>query len=396
MTSHTIATRTGTIAETLLVASVLLFIFSGFYKELVAPPIDLTVLAAGLTCAALIPFLHEVDVHRHAATWLLVALTSYLAIRLLPDPSAWGARKLAEATLFGAPAFFAGYVIAKRNDAINIMIAVLSYAAPPVAVALAIISAATDPYVSHWIGSAGYQLTGVFMGLSLIAAAVSNRYICFGFAALGLAVSGSLTAAVFSPIAVALIWWQHRDYIAKQAATAIALLAIYSLLVAPPLIVMRALWKIGAIETTITLGDKAPRYGGAALTEKIIAAIVEKDHRYKVDNLAADRLDIFADAWRKFLQAPIFGNGYGQLDYLGNRNAHNVILEMLAEGGLIAAVLFMAVLAFSLPRPYGRSDVYALASLVILIGGAMFGGYWGNRILLLFIGMAVGLRPRKP
>lgn len=367
-----------------------LFLFSGFYKGIVASPIDLTVMAAVILCVGLALRFREIDIWHHTAFWLFVALTAYLAIRLFPDPSPWGVRKLAEAVLFGVPAMLAGYVIAKCDDAFQLMIAVLSYAAIPAAIIMALIAALTSPYGFQWIGSGGYQLTGLFMGLSLLAAAISNRYIAFGFAMLGTAVAGSLTAALFAPPAVAFIWITRRKMIVKPILAATALLAFYSALVAPPLIFMRVLWKIGAIESVVTLGDKAPRYGGAVWTSKLLHVMPVESRKYLVDTLATDRFDIYKSAITKIISAPVFGHGYGKLEYFGNAYPHNIPLEMLAEGGVVGGLLLVAFLIAARPPLTDNADVFSAACLILLLGAALFGGYWGNRILLFFLGYSTG------
>lgn len=380
------------LAKSLLVIAALSFVFSGFYKGLVNSPLDLTVLTGGLTCAALLPFIREIDVHRHAAAWLLVALAGYLALRLLPDFPAWGVRKLAEFVLFGAPAFLAGYVIAKRDHAVQLTMDALAWSAAPMAIALAALAANTNPYSYQSIGSAGYQLTGLYMGLALIACAASNRFICFGFAALGLAVTGNLSAGLFAPPAVMLIWWTRRRPVLKPLVAALALLSLYTAAVAPPLIVMRTLWKIGSIENKVALGEKAPAVGGAEMTGKVLELMPSESQQYLVETRSGDRLDIFKAAALMFKDSPIFGRGYGTFEHAENRYPHNILLEMLAEGGAIAGLLMIAALAAARPPLNDDESAFAAASLLLLIGSSFVSGYWGNRILLLFLGLCVGRR----
>jgi O-antigen ligase len=380
------------LAPMALPLAALAFLFSGFYKGLVTSPVDLTALTGALTCIALLPFLRDLDAHRQAATWLLAALTAYLALRLLPSPAPWGLRKLAELVLFGAPAFLAGYVIAKRADALSFLWALCSYAAVPMAAAMALKAAFTDAYAYQWIGSGGYQLTGLFMGLAMLSAAISRRYVCFVFAVLGLAVTGNLTTALFAPIGLALIWWKVRAPVVKPLAAVTALLVLYIAAVGPPMVFMRVLWKVGAIERNLVQDENAPRYGGAPLTEKILKLMPEDSHHFQVDKMSSDRVYIFAAAWRKFVEAPFVGHGYGSLEYEGHQYPHNALLELLAEGGIVAAALLIAVILAARPPLDDDAGVFVAAALILLLGSALVSGYWGNRILLFLIGMAAARR----
>lgn len=67
---------------------------------------------------------------------------------------------------------------------------------------------------------------------------------------------------------------------------------------------------------------------------------------------ASDRREIFAIYWRAFLDAPLFGSGLGSATYVTKlgltaenyetvwnvQSAHNLVLQWLAEGGLILSV----------------------------------------------------------
>jgi O-antigen ligase len=382
------ARRVGSVA---LPAVALLFLFSGFYKGVVPSPVDLTAFTAILLCVVLLPYLRDLDIWRQPAAWLFVALTAWLAIRLFPHPAPWGVRKLEETILFGVPAMAAGYALAKDDEAFEALTLILSYVSLPMTLVL-VVGAYHDPYEFRWIGSAGYQMTGLFMGLSMIAAAISNRYIAFGFATLGMAVAGSLVAAVFTPLAILLIWFSRRKLIVRPFLAAIALLVLFTASVAPPFIVMRALWKVGAIENAVTLGDKAPVTGGAPLTSAILNLTPVDQSQHPIITSQEDRSDIYKSAISQIKSAPVFGHGYGKLTYATYLYPHNIILEMWSEGGIVAVGLLGALLIFSRSPINSDADAFAMACLILLLGGAMVGGYWGNRILLFFLGVSIGRR----
>jgi O-antigen ligase len=93
------------------------------------------------------------------------------------------------------------------------------------------------------------------------------------------------------------------------------------------------------------------------------------------------RTDIWRASWQVFLQHPVVGVGYGGFapatePYLHNRfmsNAHNLVLGLLVEGGVVGLVLFASMIgacvwtAFRSPPPYRA--LWSVLLLTWLVGG---------------------------
>jgi len=394
----------------------LVFLFSGFYKGLFWSPVDLTALTGVLTLLATIPNIKLTDLRRQPAVWLLVILIGYLALRTLPLPNPWGLRKLAETCSFGVIALLAGFVIASRIDISKSLFDLLSYSSIPMAAILTIASASGDPFEFQGLGSAGYQITAAFFSLSLFASCVSRRWLCIGFALYALCLTGNISAAIFAPIAVVIALMRSTKItdLLKGAALAFVLVTTYSIVVSPPLLIMRAIWKIGGLEAKLNTGQAAiapgasykGKAGGpighqsspaAPLTESLLESLPSSMRTgQEIQTAAADRIDIYKAAWQAFKAAPIFGNGYGRLAYTVHPYPHNILLEMLAEGGILAGILLVATIVLSLPSPNNDISGFALAAIIVFVATAMFSGYFGGRILMFAIGLGIGAGPVIP
>ena len=379
------------------------FIFSGFYKGQVESPIDLTVVAAVATCVLLLPFWRGLlPLAERPILVVLAILIGYLALRLLPGIPRWGVRKLGEILLFGAPALAAGYVIARQSA--KPMLSILCFSSVPATIWVVLFAVGHSPYSYAWVGSGGYQLTGMFLGAGMVAAAASRNWMIFGIAALGLSVTGNLSGALFAAVAVLTIWIIQRDWrvVAKSITASLAWMGLYTLLIAPPLLVMRILWTSGAVlisttavelPTAFESGNYLNRYGLGRMIVSALKIMPKESQRYLVEAKSADRIDIYRDAAEKFLESPIFGNGYGAIKYLDYSYPHNVLLEMLAEGGVIAGGLFL-ILAFLIlrqfwPPPTEPFEQFALGYILLVGLTAMVSGYFGGRLLIFGIGMAL-------
>jgi hypothetical protein len=393
----------------ILTSVTLLFLFSGFYKELIYSPLDLTVLTAILTyLAILFCWKESVKLIRSSIFILIIVLTGWLALRLFPSMPAWGVRKIQEIAFFGPAAIGAGYLIAKDRRAMDTLLLVLSYAAIPMAFYVAVSAALGNPYSFQWIGSSGYQGTGLIFGLSVIASTVSKRSICFGFSTLGCGVTGHLSGTLFSAAAVFLLWVIYRDWrtIGKSILASVLLITIYTFTVAPPLIFMRIMWKSGAILIKTTSDQRIEtaesenylvnqsRLGKAIVTG--LKAMPDESQKYQVDAISIERHELYHFAINQFRIRPIVGHGYGAIDYLGNKYPHNIVLEILSETGIIGGFLMMTILYLT-ALSFWKMDVtetkmFSLGCFILLIFTAMVSGYWGGRILFFGIGLSVGAR----
>ncbi|MRS05510.1 hypothetical protein EG832_20185, partial [bacterium] len=131
----------------ILTCITLLFLFSGFYKELISSPLDLTILTAVLVYFVVSPRWTEVvTLFKSRIIILIVILTVWLALRLFPAFPDWGVRKLLEIVFFGPAALIAGYLIVRDRKANYTLLLGLSYVSIPMALYVVISAAIDNPY----------------------------------------------------------------------------------------------------------------------------------------------------------------------------------------------------------------------------------------------------------
>ncbi len=100
---------------------------------------------------------------------------------------------------------------------------------------------------------------------------------------------------------------------------------------------------------------------------------------------------IFSDAWQMFREHPWFGaglDGFRQTTRTGEDHAHNLVLQIAAEGGAVASALLAAllgVLAWHWCRrmPPPQRAVMALA-LIYLVSSMFSGGLYDTRLFWAF------------
>jgi len=184
----------------------------------------------------------------------------------------------------------------------------------------------------------------------------------------------------------------------------VILITVYTITVAPPLTFMRVIWKSGAflIATTSDHPLSASesenyllRYGFLGrLIVKSLKAMPAEFQKYAVDQAAADRPKQYRFAIDQFMSSPVYGQGYGAINYKGSKNAHNIILEIPAEGGVIGgavliSILYLTACCFSTMKRDERV-LFSLGYFVLLTCTATVSGYWGGRTLLFGIGLSIG------
>lgn len=370
-------------AQTILAA---LFLFSGMFKGVVPAPlsIDWTVLLAVLLCASLLPSWREVvGMVRDPVLWLFCALVAWLVASAWPL-APFGVYKVAEALLFGIPAMSAGYVISRGGiEGFGRILAALSV---PISI-IAIWTAIQNGTVSRTneVLSGGYQLTATLLGFGFLYAALSERtwlrYPLVAIIGLGLAVVGSI-AAFFATIAIAgimLVSMKRWRSGALSFATLILVLVGVSVVFGPPAAVARIGWKLSTEQLSAPDASKQ--------------VYVQTEEDGIVD--ATGRSQIFRYAFDLWLQKPLTGHGFGSLEYVdGYRTPHNIVLEMLAEGGLVAGALLIAMSAAALWPPLRQFSAHplVLALLLSVFIAHMTGGYFIGRIPMFAIGAAMAMR----
>jgi len=98
------------------------------------------------------------------------------------------------------------------------------------------------------------------------------------------------------------------------------------------------------------------------------------------------RLNFYEDTWKAFLKYPLTGVGFGNLSFYStfilakdaSSSAHNIILGMLGETGLIGGIFFFSILAVvfvKVFKDYRREKDHSLKLLKWAFFSAISGGY---------------------
>lgn len=198
---------------------------------------------------------------------------------------------------------------------------------------------------------------------------------------------------VTAPLALSAMWRTGR--MGRVAATAMAVLAGLAIL----LTATRSIWlliPVGAV--VIVVGGRHRRAGrimaiaGAVAVVGIVGIAVTGAADQVLRDVDAGRSSAFSSAIQLFTERPIVGGGPGTygvwrlndavpvLSHRAFPNAHNLVLDTMAETGLIGSALWAAAFALIVPvcvsawrrdvseRPL---SVAALAGLVMILGHAM-------------------------
>lgn len=384
----------------LLVASVLGFLFIGFIKGAFSSPVDLTIVMALITVIAAATHARDAGNMITPLTILLFILIAWLAIRATPNPNQWALRKLGDVVALGAPAFLAGFIIARDESMMDKLLRFLALAGVPSAIFVVWQASVGNPYSFSSIGSGGYQLTGMFLAFSFIAAAALRWHVLFATAALGCAVTGNVSGAAFGAVAVIAVWIIRKDWRSAGACIGLAftLIAVYTIAVAPPLVFMRLLWKFGGSllflwdmpVTPFEATEALSKHSAGRGLNAILSIMPEESKRYLVEYPDRSRLSQYMMAFDLFRASPIIGNGFGSINYLGSPYPHNVVLELAAETGVVGVLLFIAVTVTAFRS--ATNNTFALAAMILVFLVAMVSGYFGGRIFMFCLGLAGGAR----
>lgn len=371
-----------------------LFLFSAFYKNVIPFPIDLSLVAGVLVCLCLIPWWRDFEGLKQPLVILIVALDAYLALRLAPDFPSWGVKKLAAAIAFGIPAFCAGFVINRHPRMRSALVWTFAALSIPLA-GLVVIESIPSPLDFSTIGGSGYQITGLFFAFAMIVSAILANPYTMAASALGALVCGNITGIAFGGIAVAIVWLRQGklDEIAKEMAWTLSAVVIYTALVAPPLAIRRTLLtSLGVAQRTEMVEKPQTR---AAIPEFFKSITTNPDKLEENATTSTERLDIWKSAIKKIEQKPFWGWGYGNVKYSEATMSHNVFLEMLAEGGIIAFGLMLAIFVVAFRQVWLANDSLALGFLVLVSLDLMISAIWGLRISLFAFGLAAGAAHHK-
>ena len=103
-----------------------------------------------------------------------------------------------------------------------------------------------------------------------------------------------------------------------------------------------------------------------------------------------ERMGLYRKAFDVFMDSPIFGKGVGSIWWTVGFYSHNMVLDILAEMGLIGFFFFIPILLRTLYRLYQNSYFEkTFVLLFIVMSGALirniFSSYWVSATKLFFI-----------
>lgn len=103
------------------------------------------------------------------------------------------------------------------------------------------------------------------------------------------------------------------------------------------------------------------------------------------------RGDAAEEAWRVFLQDPVFGAGYYSSAGTGVTHPHNIFLHVLSDGGLVGFVILLVVIGMLLarwrhPTSDAQRTLFAIAALYFV--SSWFSGiYYDHRFIWFYAGL---------
>jgi len=117
------------------------------------------------------------------------------------------------------------------------------------------------------------------------------------------------------------------------------------------------------------------------------------------------RLSLWGEAFKRFLQRPFLGIGFGQrIEFLSSsnylsstdvRNLHNSLFGILLQEGILGALLFSALLFFALKKIFANKEKARQGCLLALLLGFLFASFFGTyleiNLLALFFFFILGL-----
>jgi O-antigen ligase len=374
-----------------LLFGALSLLFIGFVKGLLVWPVDLTLVLLGVLAVTLLFHIKAMLAIAHSKSLIILGLyLAYVSIRVWPDFADVGIEKLGRLLLIGMPVFFAGCLVGQSDQARERLSKVLITSGILVSLVVTLSSAFGSFDARQSFLSGGYQMTGILIGLAFVVAVIERRPMVVGCTALGLALCGNLSGALFAGLVALTVWLLRRDIrsaVISMGVTA-ALIALYSLVVHPPVLFTVAASKLVGLTANIA-GQYTENLPGIFTFTPDISSLTP-DPRAKTEAASADRIWLYGDAVRHWYSAPLFGKGFGNLTYIIPEYAypHNVFLELLAETGLIGFSLFLVFCLSLLAAVRVGKDTLllcSLASFIFLL--SMVSGDASSRFLWFGLGL---------
>ena len=130
----------------------------------------------------------------------------------------------------------------------------------------------------------------------------------------------------------------------------------------------------------------------------IKAQIIEKTLRLLESNDALNGRDgIYEIAIRMFWESPFIGHGISTFDhYTGINYPHNLVIQLLFDGGLLLTIIFLCTVLFSLNKWRKNCDSNMFYLLIFLFfvsipGAFASGDIWENERLWVYVGFSFSL-----
>ena len=119
------------------------------------------------------------------------------------------------------------------------------------------------------------------------------------------------------------------------------------------------------------------------------------DERWLVTTLEEGYLSardvLFSEAYRLWLERPVFGGGLDSFDYYTfglDRYPHNLVMQMAQEGGIVAALLLLAWIVHVILNSWHGRNHYTeigLSMTALIFGCALFSGdFYDSRLMFIF------------
>ena len=98
------------------------------------------------------------------------------------------------------------------------------------------------------------------------------------------------------------------------------------------------------------------------LSNPLTLVLVDRISSLDTSSSFFSRVNYYADVWNAFLNHPITGVGFGNLSYYAtfilaadaSPSAHNIVLGMLGEIGIVGAIFYFLILGFLLKIVYSE------------------------------------------
>lgn len=116
---------------------------------------------------------------------------------------------------------------------------------------------------------------------------------------------------------------------------------------------------------------------------------VEDSSSLDLNSLSSSRLDIYAHEYNRFLDHPLFGNGMVFNNETSVSGAHNLVIELLVQSGIVGLLLYVVPLLIVLRHAAKNMDQEGMSGwllflIAILLHGMVEVNFFNYSTDLLF------------